>query len=96
MVGAVPRESLADWVMAAEIKHPGKTARSHPPLVEVLNQLSGPRYILLQDWAAAVFGETAPHQNTLLRWVHEGRIQPAARKIGRRWWVTPTADYVED
>jgi hypothetical protein len=43
-----------------------------------------------------LFGERAPHNNTLLRWAHEGRIQPQARKIARIWWVTPNAAYVED
>jgi hypothetical protein len=57
---------------------------------------ASPRYLTLQDWAAMLFGENMPHTNTLLRWIHEGRIQPAPKKIGRRWWVTPSAEYVED
>jgi hypothetical protein len=55
-----------------------------------------PRLVPLAVWAAMVFGEHAPHSNTLLRWAHEGRIQPQARKIARIWWVTPNAEYVED
>jgi hypothetical protein len=55
-----------------------------------------PRLVPLAVWAAMVFGERAPHANTLLRWVHDGRLQPRARKIGRIWWVTPSAEYVED
>ncbi|WGG52597.1 excisionase [Rugamonas sp. DEMB1] len=42
------------------------------------------------------FWRYAPHPNTLLRWVHEGRIQPQPRRIGRTWWVTPAADYRGD
>jgi hypothetical protein len=55
-----------------------------------------PRLVPLAVWAGIVFGDHAPHKNTLLRWVHDGRIQPRARKIGRIWWVTPNAEYVED
>jgi predicted site-specific integrase-resolvase len=43
-----------------------------------------------------MFGEHAPHANTLLRWVHEGRIQPPPKKIGRKWWVVPSAEYLAD
>jgi hypothetical protein len=55
-----------------------------------------PRLVPLAVWAGIVFGVHAPHKNTLLRWVHDGRIQPRARKISRIWWVTPNAEYVED
>ncbi|NML61792.1 hypothetical protein HHL21_12015 [Massilia sp. RP-1-19] len=55
-----------------------------------------PRLVPIAVWAAMVFGEHAPHSNTLLRWIHDGRIQPQARKIGRKWWVAPTAEYRED
>lgn len=47
-------------------------------------------------WATMVFGEHAPHSNTLLRWARDGRIKPQARKIGRKWWMAPTAEYRED
>lgn len=95
-IGTVPRESLVEWVTAARPKQTSGPTRSPPQFEEVPNQNPGPRYVLLQEWAAAVFGERAPHQNTLLRWIHDGRIQPSARKIGRRWWVVPGAEYVED
>jgi hypothetical protein len=54
-----------------------------------------PRYVTLPEWAAAMFSKV-PHQNTLLKWVHEGRIQPAPKKVGRAWQVKPTAEYVGD
>jgi predicted site-specific integrase-resolvase len=54
-----------------------------------------PRYVTLPEWAATMFSKV-PHQNTLLKWVHEGRIQPQPRKIGRAWLVKPSAEYVED
>lgn len=91
------KESLVDWV----IKNAPK-----PPLVDGARRAGhaaatpapapAPRYLTLQDWATSLFGENAPRANTLLRWVHEGRIQPAPKKIGRRWWVAPSAEYVED
>jgi hypothetical protein len=58
-------------------------------------QAGQPRLVPLAVWAATMFGERAPHSNTLLRWVHDGRFQPRARKIGRTWWVAPNAEYVE-
>jgi hypothetical protein len=54
-----------------------------------------PRYVTLDEWAQATFSHP-PHKNTLFRWVNEGRIQPQPRKIGRRWWVEPTAEYRAD
>lgn len=55
-----------------------------------------PRLVPLAVWAAMVFGERAPHSNTLLRWAHDGRFQPPARKIARAWWVSPNAEYIGD
>lgn len=53
------------------------------------------RYITLEEWAELTFS-SSPHKNTLLRWVKDGFIQPQPKKIGRRWWVTPAAEYVPD
>jgi hypothetical protein len=54
-----------------------------------------PRFITLQEWGAINFSKP-PHNNTLLRWVHEGRIQPQPEKIGRVWRVKPAAVYKAD
>jgi len=54
-----------------------------------------PRYITLREWAEMMFSKV-PHQNTLLRWVHEGRIQPQPQKVGKRWQVKPSAEYKAD
>jgi hypothetical protein len=54
-----------------------------------------PRYITLNEWAASQFSRV-PHYNTLIRWVHDGRIQPQPKKIGRAWQVRPNAEYVGD
>lgn len=51
-----------------------------------------PRYITLQEWAKATFSQV-PHNNTLLRWVHEGHIHPKPKKINRVWQVSPKAEY---
>lgn len=53
------------------------------------------RYVTLMEWAATQFSK-APHINTLLKWVHEGRIQPQPVKIGRKWWVLRNAEYRPD
>jgi len=55
-----------------------------------------PRLISLKKWAEMVFGEEAPHTNTLLRWVADGRIQPRPQKIGKAWFVKPQAEYRGD
>lgn len=54
-----------------------------------------PRFVTLREWAQAQFS-TAPHINTLHKWVHEGRIQPQPMKIGRGYWVKPSAEYRPD
>lgn len=55
-----------------------------------------PRWISLRDWAKSVYGEGSPHINTLLKWVHEGRIQPQPEKHGKEWKVRPHAEYKAD
>lgn len=50
----------------------------------------------ITKWAEIVFGEFAPHINTLHRWIHTGRISPKPLKRANKWWVSPTAQYVED
>lgn len=52
------------------------------------------RYVTLQEWAQLMFSKI-PHNNTLLRWVHDGRIQPQPKKIGRIWQVQRGAQYVD-
>ncbi len=59
------------------------------------DQVIKARYVTLAEWAASMFSKV-PHTNTLLRWVHEGRIQPQPKKIGRAWRVRPNAEYVGD
>lgn len=52
------------------------------------------RYVTLKEWAALTLSKI-PHQNTLLRWVHDGHIQPQPRKVGKAWQVKRDAQYVE-
>lgn len=54
-----------------------------------------PRLITLEAWAEAVFGEAAPHVQTLRRWARESRIHPAPRRHGRAYFVEPGAQYVD-
>jgi hypothetical protein len=54
-----------------------------------------PQLIPIATWAVAVFGEHKPHANTLLNWVHGGKIAPAPMKIGRRYFCAPNARYVD-
>lgn len=55
-----------------------------------------PRLVPLKEWAKIVFGDYAPHANTLLKWVQDGRIQPMPTKVGKGWFVPPSANYVGD
>jgi hypothetical protein len=92
-----PRESLVQW----EARDVSPVLAPKPKAVAALpaRSTSGavkPRYIPVSAWAALVFGEHAPHNNTLLRWVRDGRIQPQPKKIGRQWWAKPEAEYVSD
>lgn len=52
------------------------------------------RYITLKEWAETMFSKV-PHTNTLLRWVHDGHIQPQPKKVGKAWQVKRDAQYVE-
>jgi predicted site-specific integrase-resolvase len=55
--------------------------------------MNQPKLIPLSAWAAILFGQHAPHRNTLLRWTHEGKIYPMPKKIGKAWFVSPLAEY---
>jgi hypothetical protein len=93
-LGSAPRETLSEWVMRTT---PGKVA--HPadrPSATRTGKAVTPHLVPLRVWAMLLLGEYAPHDNTLLRWVHDGRIVPAAKKIGRRWFVQPDAQYIGD
>lgn len=67
-----------------------------PPPARIEPPKPPPRLVPVQVWADMMFGEHAPHINTLRRWVIDGRIQPQPQKIGRKWWVVPGAAYVND
>ncbi|CAN0620465.1 Exc domain-containing protein [Burkholderia multivorans] len=51
--------------------------------------------IPLRTWAESIFGEYKPHPNTLLNWIHSGKISPAPIKVGSRYFCKPTARYVD-
>lgn len=55
-----------------------------------------PRWVSLREWAKSVYGDSKPHINTLLKWVHDGRIQPQPEKHGKSWRVRPHAEYKGD
>lgn len=53
------------------------------------------KLIPLEAWAAATYGESAPHINTLRRWARDAHIYPKPIKHGRTYFVTPDARYVD-
>lgn len=51
--------------------------------------------ITLTAWAAKQF-DPPPAERTLRLWVSEGRIVPAPLKIGRTYYVEPTARHIAE
>lgn len=92
---AEPRETLAEWVARGD-RLPPKRASAPTTTPASTLTVAPPRLIPVAVWATMVFGVHAPHANTLNRWVHDGRIYPPAKKVGRKWFVTPAAEYVGD
>lgn len=90
VIGTPPRTTTVDQSKSTRVDSPAKAPVGGPQAP------AAPRYITLDQWAISMFGDHKPHFNTLRKWVNEGRIQPQPRKIGIRWWVPATAEYVED
>lgn len=55
-----------------------------------------PQLVPIMEWARIVFGDYAPHRNTLHKWTHEGRIHPQPEIVGKNWFVSPKAKYQGD
>lgn len=51
--------------------------------------------IPLEQWASTRWGEHAPHIGTLRRWARDGKIFPAPKKVGRSYFVSQQAQYVD-
>lgn len=51
--------------------------------------------ITLTAWAARQF-DPPPTDNTLRTWARSGRIVPAPLKIGRTYFVEPTAQHITE
>ncbi|WP_088505081.1 excisionase [Burkholderia ubonensis] len=54
-----------------------------------------PKLIPLNVWADQTFGEYAPHRHTLRNWVQAGKIHPVPIKVGRSYFVSPDAEYID-
>ena len=51
------------------------------------------RWIKLEKWALAQYGDDAPDTRTLRRWAREGHFCPPAEQHGKCWYVSPDAKY---
>lgn len=51
--------------------------------------------ITLTAWAAKQF-DPPPAENTLRAWARNGRIIPAPVKVGRSYYVEPTAKHIAE
>jgi len=92
------RESLVDWVLKSQAvrenrppEEPGSYRRVKLSPEVAAEQA---RYIPLRIWVKLLFGDYEPHENTRLRWVHDGKIYPPPVKIGKQWWVRKDAEYL--
>lgn len=54
------------------------------------------KYITLAEWASRTYGENQPHVNTLRRWARDGTIIPKPFKMGREFYVVPSARHVNE
>jgi hypothetical protein len=88
-----PKESLVDWVMRTTPPQQLKPRKSAQLSADQVAKQ--PKYLTLAAWAQLMFGEHAPHINTLRRWVHDGHIQPQPKKMGKYWFVKVDAEYVD-
>jgi hypothetical protein len=99
---AKENESLVEWVLKnrAEMQLQKAVQTPAPPhgSMHLLpeDMIGLPRYLPLTFWAALLLGEHAPHYNTLLRWVRDGRIYPRPIKVGGAWNVRKDAAYMPD
>lgn len=50
--------------------------------------------VTLKEWAASRFSQP-PHEKTLRRWARELLIFPPPKKVGRTYYVEPTAEYMD-
>ena len=53
------------------------------------------KLIPLREWAHDLFGEHAPHYNSLLNWIKRNSIMPRPIKVGRRYLCDPKARYID-
>lgn len=99
---AKKKESLVECVLKnrAEMQAEKSAPTPAPPYgsMHLLpeDMIGLPRFIPLTFWVALLLGEHAPHPNTVLRWVHEGRISPQPIKVDRLWNVRKDATYIPD
>lgn len=50
-----------------------------------------PTHLNVDEWRSQF--SPAPHRNTVLKWIRLGLIQPAAKKVGRRWYLPKGAQF---
>lgn len=99
---AKPKETLVEWILKSRAAASGRTQpRTNPPPYGSMHILPEdavglPSFIPLRAWVILVLGEHAPHKNTILRWVRDGRIYPQPVKVGKQWMVRKDAAYLPD
>jgi hypothetical protein len=72
------RETLAELVVRTS-GPAQKPQRAKPPTAASIANHVGPRLVPIAAWASMVFGEHAPHSNTLLRWCVTGASSRSRR-----------------
>lgn len=51
------------------------------------------RWIKLETWAEAEYGDDKPDPRTLRRWAANGELYPPAEQHGKCWYVRPDTKY---
>jgi hypothetical protein len=91
------KESLVEWIIRTRQEDPPLAPKPRPPPKRAVSlPANSPRLVPLRVWGQLVFGEYAPHYNTLIKWCRDGRIQPQPQKAGKKWYVQPHAEYRAD
>lgn len=53
------------------------------------------KLVPVRKWAEDMLGDYCVSRNTLIKWVNAGKIQPQPIKLGREFFCSPDARYID-
>jgi|GEM_PF-1241411 len=86
--GTRPTTSAAELASINELRAKPAESRETP-------ERRKPKLVPVSVWAEMMFGEYAPGRKTLLNWAHNGKILPVPVKMGRQYFCSPEARYID-